>query len=107
MVGRLVCALLAMLPLIARAADASPVGISRVATSQLEVYYYDSLDYLVPYSVRTFTNALDWQRRMFGWTPSESTILLLQDRSDYGSATTYAAPRNTLVFDVAPLSHAF
>ena len=107
MLGRLLCAILAMLPLGASATEGSPVGISHVLTDRLGVYYYESLEYLAPYAVRTFTNALEWQRRMLGWTPSESTILLLQDRADYGSATTYAAPRNTLVFDVAPLSHAF
>jgi len=107
MLGRLLCAILAMLPLGASATEGSPVGISHVLTDRLGVYYYESLEYLAPYAVRTFTNALEWQRRMLGWTPSESTILLLQDRADYGSATTYAAPRTTLVFDVAPLSHAF
>ncbi len=57
--------------------------------------------------MRTFTNSLAWQRRMFGWAPSEPTIVLLQDFTDYGNAHTYAAPRNMLIFDIAPLSLAF
>ena len=61
----------------------------------------------MPHAVRTFTNSLAWQRRMFGWVPSEPTTVLLQDFSDYGNAVAYSAPRNTLVFDIAPLSHAF
>ena len=48
--------------------------------------YYDSLGYLVPHAVRTFTNSLAWQRRMFGWVPSEPTTVLLKDLADYGSA---------------------
>ena len=36
-----------------------------------KLVYFDSLDYLVPHAVRTFTNSLAWQRRIFGWVPSE------------------------------------
>jgi hypothetical protein len=57
--------------------------------------------------VRTFTNSHAWQRRMLGWVPSEPTTVLLQDFADYGNASAVAAPRGTLVFDVAPVSHAF
>jgi hypothetical protein len=100
------CLLLALLPL-AAAADESPVGLSEVDTNDLRLYYPDSLSYLVPHAVRTFTNSLAWQRRMFGWEPSEPISVLLQDFADYGNASAYAAPRGLLVFDVAPLSHAF
>jgi len=103
---RVLCLICALMPA-AAAADESPVGISYVETNDLRLYYNDSLSYLVPHAVRTFTNSLAWQRRMLGWTPSEPTSVLLQDFSDYGNATTYAAPRSLLVFDVAPLSHAF
>ena len=88
MLGRLLRMLLAAFSTAVFAADPSPVGISKAMTSELGVYYYDSLGYLAPYALRTFTNALEWQKRMLGWTPSETTILLLQDRSDYGNATT-------------------
>ena len=105
--GRIfLCLLLAFIPAPALADD-SPVGISWVQTKDLRLFYYDSLSYLVPHAVRTFTNSLEWQRRMFGWMPSEPTTVLLQDLSDYGGAHAYAAPRATLVFDVAPQSNAF
>jgi len=103
---RLWCLLLALLP-VAAAADESPVGISQIYTKDLRLYYYDYLSYLAPYAVRTFTNSLAWQRRYFGWEPSEPTVILLQDIADYGNAHTYSAPHNMLAFDVAPLSHAF
>ena len=102
----LVCALVAWMPFAAIAAD-NPLGISWLTTKDLNLYYYDSLGYLSPHAVRTFTNALAWQRRMFGWTPSEATSVLLEDRADYGNAVATAAPRNSLLFDIAPLSHAF
>jgi hypothetical protein len=98
--------LLALMPA-AAAADESPVGISQMFTKDLRLYYYDYLSHLAPYTVRTFTNSLAWQRKYFGWEPSEPTIILLQDVADYGNAHTFSAPHDMLVFDVAPLSHAF
>jgi hypothetical protein len=100
-----VCLLLALIPF--TAAAQSPVGISEARTPDLDLYYHDSLGYLIPHAVRTFTNSRAWQRRMFGWLPSESTTVLLQDFADYGNALAFAVPRGTLVFDVAPLSLAF
>jgi hypothetical protein len=100
------CLLLAWLP-IAAAADENPLGISYVETPDLKLIYFDSLGFLVPHTVRTFTNALAWQRRMFGWVPSEPVVVLLKDLSDYGNASTSVAPRNKLVADIAPQSRAF
>ena len=98
--------LLALVP-VGAAADDNPLGISYVETRDLKLIYFDSLDYLAPYAVRTFSNSLAWQRRTFGWVPSESTIILLKDLSDYGNAAAGVAPHSRLVFDIAPQSHAF
>ena len=103
----ILCLLLALFPAIAAAADESPVHISWVKTNDLHLYYYDYLSYLEPHAVRTFTNSLAWQRRVFGWQPSEPTAVLLQDFTDWGNAHTYAAPHNLLIFDTAPLNLAF
>ena len=100
------CVALALMPS-AWAADESPVQQSYVETRDLKLVYYDFLEYLVPYAVRTFTSSLAFQRRMLGWVPSESTTVLLQDFSDVGNAHQYSAPRNKLVVDVAPIAHAF
>src|SRR5438552_491779 len=86
--SRVLCLLFALLSA-AAAADESPVGISHVETNDLRLYYYDSLSYLVPHAVRTFTNSFAWQRRMLGWVPSEATTVLLQDYTDYGNAHAY------------------
>ena len=80
----------------AATADESPVGISSVSTPAMRLHFYDALGYLAPYAVRTFTNSREWQRKMFGWVPSEATTVLLQDFADYGNAITYAVPRGTL-----------
>jgi hypothetical protein len=89
------------------AADENPLGISFVETKDLKLIYFDPLGYLVPHAVRTFTNSLEWQRRMFGWVPSEATTILLKDLSDYGAGTASATPYSRIVLDIAPLSHAF
>src|SRR5438552_16254836 len=104
--GRVLCLLLALMSATS-AADKNSLGLSYVETKDLRLIYFDSLDYLVPHAVRTFTNSLEWQRRMFGWVPSEATTILLKDLSDYGAATALVAPHSRVVLDIAPLSHAF
>jgi hypothetical protein len=103
---RMLWLLFALFPAIA-AAEESSLGLSYVQTRDLQLIYFDSLDYLAPHATRTFTNALAWQRRMLGWTPSESTTILLKDFSDYFNAATGTAPHDRIVFDIAPQSHAF
>src|SRR5437764_12114184 len=104
--GRVLCILLALLPVAHTSAQTS-LGLSYVQTNDLRLIYFDALGYLAPHAVRTFTNSLEWQRRTFGWVPSEITTVLLADLSDYGNASTWSAPHNTAFFSIAPLSHAF
>lgn len=106
--GARVCGILCLaLSAIAAAADKSPVNIYGVETSDLHLFYYDYLSFLEPHTVRTFTNSLAWQRRIFGWEPSEPTTVLLRDFNDYGNAHAYVYPHDRLEFDIAPLSHTF
>ncbi len=100
------CLLFALMP-VAAAADENALGMSYVETKDLQLVYFDSLGYLVPHVVRTFTNSLAWQRRTFDWVPSESMSVLLTDFADYGGGSAAVAPRNRLVTDIAPISHAF
>ncbi len=105
---KLLAGLVALVPLASPADDApSPLGMSRVRTPDLELVYFDSLRYLEPHTIRTYTNSLSWQKRMLGWTPSQPTTVLLKDLADFGNAAAISAPRNLLIFDVAPLSRAF
>ncbi|HET7366416.1 MAG TPA: hypothetical protein VFJ70_22815 [Burkholderiales bacterium] len=92
----------------AHAEDRSPLGLSYVQTKDLRLVYFDpALSYLMPHAVRTFSAALAWQRRVLGWEPYEPTTVLLKDFSDYGNASATPLPRNTLRFDIAPVSYAF
>lgn len=105
--GRVLFWILALMPLPAAAEEESPLGMSFVETKDLKLIYFDSLRYLEPHALRTFTNSLEWQRRMLGWVPYEPTTVLLKDLSDFGNAAALSAPRNLLIFDIAPLSRAF
>jgi hypothetical protein len=91
----------------AATAEESPLGLSYTETKDLKLIYFDSLSYLVPHTVRTFTNALAWQRRMFGWEPSEPATILLTDFADYSGGSTIEAPVNKMLANIAPTSHAF
>jgi hypothetical protein len=99
--------MLLAVPFAGRAEDDNPLGLSYVKTPDLQLIYFDGLGYLAPHAVRTFTNALAWQRRIFGWVPSQATAVLLKDFADYGGGAAWAAPRNTMFLDVAPPSLAF
>jgi hypothetical protein len=106
--GRIAWLALALLMRSASAEEVeNPLGMSYVETPGLRLIWFEPLGYLAPHSIRTFTNSLKWQQRMFGWSPSEPTTVLLKDSSDYGHASAMAMPRNRLTFDIAPLSHAF
>ena len=82
--GAWLCTVLALMTAGA-AADESSLGMSYVRTPDLELIYFDSLRYLEPHTIRTFTNSLEWQRRTFRWVPSQPTTVLLKDLSDFGA----------------------
>ena len=92
---------------LAAGGDESPVNITGAETNYLRLYYYNYLKYLEPLAVRTFTNSMEWQRRMFDWTPSERITVLLQDSRDIGTAYAFPAPHSTLLFDVGPQTKTF
>lgn len=77
-------------------------------TDDLRLLYFDpATTYLVPHITRSFQNSLNFQRRIFDWTPSEKTTLKLQDYSDYGNASATSTPTNVLRIEAAPLPHTF
>lgn len=105
--SRLVAVLLALSPNLTQAAESNPLGMSYVDTADLRLIYFDPLGYLAPHVVRAFTNSFNWQRRIFGWTPSEPTTVLLSDFADYGAGAAWAAPHNSVFIDIEPQSLAF
>jgi len=82
--------------------------LSSIETDDLRLLYFDpSETYLTPYVVRSFTNSIDHQRRMFDYEPSEEVSVLLTDFTDWGNAGAIAVPRNALLVDIAPTPFTF
>jgi hypothetical protein len=73
----------------------------------LRLVYFDGQSYLVPYAARTFLNSLEFQKKLFDFTPSEDITVLLADFQDFGDASATAVPRNAVTVQIAPLSFAF
>ena len=87
--------------------DSSGIDLSSIETSDLQLLYFDPAQtYLTPYIGRAFTNALNFHRKKFNWTPWDRTTVLIKDFGDYGNAAARASPNNAVLLDVAPLSQA-
>ncbi|MES2135527.1 MAG: hypothetical protein V4502_00525 [Pseudomonadota bacterium] len=87
--------------------SAAGLDLSEMDTRDLSLLYFDPAQtYLTPYIGRAFTNALNFHKTEFGWTPWERTTLLLKDFGDYGNAAARSSPNNAVLLDVAPLSQA-
>ncbi len=85
--------------------DASGIDLSEIDTSDLELLYFDpGQTYLTPYIGRAFTNALEFHKKKFHWTPWDRTTVLIKDFGDYGNAAARGSPNNAVLLDVAPLS---
>ena len=85
---------------------ADPFEMDVLETDDLQLLYFDPFQtYLTPLVARTFYNSLQFQRRVFEWTPYEKSTVLLTDFADYGNAGAGASPRNGVTLYIAPPSH--
>ena len=85
---------------------AVPFEMDVLETDDLQLLYFDPFQtYLTPLVAQTFYNSLQFQRRVFEWTPYEKSTLLLTDFADYGNAGAGASPRNGVTLYIAPPSH--
>jgi hypothetical protein len=88
--------------------EVASAQLATFETLNLRLVYIDPTEtYLVPHAARTFLNSLAFQKRLFGFEPSDDITLLLTDFSDTGNAGASVVPRNTLTVDIAPLNFAF
>lgn len=100
--------ILALILLSAGRAEADSFWMSKQETDDLRLLYFDpSTTYLVPHVTRSYQNSLEFQKRIFDWTPSEKTSVMLQDFSDFGNAAATSSPTNVLWVEVSPLKHTF
>ncbi len=68
------------------------------------VYIGGIQGYLAPHVARCFENSMEFQKELWGYTPSEPVTVFIADFSDRGNAAAMAVPRNFLFLETAPLS---
>jgi len=77
-------------------------------TPGLRMVYLDGTEsYLVPHATRTALNSLAFQKRLFGFDPSEDVNVLLVDLSDSGNAGASSVPHDLVRVQIAPLGFTF
>ena len=86
----------------------APAQLQTIETERLRIVYPGGAEsFVIPYLGRTFTNSLNFQRRLFDFDPKAKVNLLLVDFSDSGNASAGSVPNNGMTFQMAPLSYAF
>ena len=89
-------------------ASTASAQLAAIETPQVRLVYFEGTeDYLVPHSARAFLNALAFEQKLFGFTPTDPISVLLADFSDSGNAAAGAVPRNVMAIQIAPLNFAF
>jgi hypothetical protein len=58
--------------------------------------------FVAPYAARCFENSMRFYGRTFGYAPKEKVTVILDDSYDWNNAAAFAAPRNTLLVQIAP-----
>jgi hypothetical protein len=77
-------------------------------TEHVRVVYYDPAhEYLVPYLIRCFENALKFDNKLFHFTPSQKVTILLEDFGDYGHGGAGTVPMNFISVGLEPLNYVF
>lgn len=71
------------------------------------IYYSPAHEYLIPYLIRCFENALKLDRKIFHYTPSEKVTILLEDFSDYGHGAAGTVPFNSISIGLEPVDHIY
>ncbi|MGA0708244.1 MAG: YncE family protein [Steroidobacteraceae bacterium] len=72
--------------------------------SPLRMVYFDRNGrHLLDYALESYRRGLAGQKLIFGYEPEDEVVVLLQDFSDAGNATTVlGAPRNRIFMNLAP-----
>ena len=116
--SRLACLLAALPAVTAQAQVHKPAGteskerppalLRTIETDDLRLLYINPTgNYLAPHAARCFESAMDFQKRLFEWEPTEEVTVILKDFGDYGNGAARANPRNAMLLDIAPMSLSF
>lgn len=78
-------------------------GYDVLETRDLRLIYRDLVhESLAPHTARCFENAMSFYRTVFEYVPDEKVTVLLDDAYDYNNGAAFAAPRNTILVQIAP-----
>jgi hypothetical protein len=85
-----------------------PTKLFIQATDHIEVLYYSPAhEYLVTHLIRSYENALQFQKNLFHYAPSQKLSVLLEDFEDYGHGAAASVPTNFINIGIAPLSYTY
>ena len=59
------------------------------------------------HAARCFHNTLNFQKSLFGYTPSEKISVFIEDFGDFGNGGATSVPRNFISMGISPYSYAF
>lgn len=106
-ITRIGCSLLAVC-LLGTSPAAFSQGLTSLETEEMKLLYFDpAATYLSPHVARCFHSSLAGLQSILGFDTDEQATVFLKDFSDYGNAAALAVPRNTVLFDLSPMSFAF
>jgi hypothetical protein len=77
-------------------------------TDHIEVLYYSPAhEYLVTHLIRSYENALRFEKDLFHYTPSEKLSVLIEDFEDSGHGAASSVPANFISIGLAPFSYTY
>ena len=78
------------------------------SSEHIEVLYYSPAhEYLVTHLIRSYENALIFERNRFHFTPSRKVSVLIEDFGDYGHGAAGTVPSNFIGVGIAPFSYTY
>jgi WD40-like Beta Propeller Repeat len=78
------------------------------SSEHIEILYYSPAhEYLVTHLIRSYENALNFERNLFHFTPSRKVSVLLEDFGDYGHGAAGTVPTNFINVGIAPFSYTY
>ena len=106
-ITKIACSLLAV-SLLSISPALRSQGLTSLETEEMKLLYFSpSATYISPHIARCYHSSLAGLQSILGFDPDEQATVFLKDFSDYGNAAALAVPRNTVLFDLAPMSFAF
>jgi hypothetical protein len=84
------------------------VHLQKYQTNDIQLVFIDKgSSYLVPHTVRSFQNALQFHNDFWDYTPTGKTYVLFNDFSDVGNGGTMVIPWNFLSIGVSPFDYTY